>query len=59
MGYGDDMSEAPHEPDERDLADHDPEEVLRRLLAISPKDAEKARDDAAAAAKPEADRRSE
>jgi hypothetical protein len=53
------MSEAPREPDERDLADHDPEDVLRPMLAISPEDAEKAREDAAEAARPEADRRSE
>jgi hypothetical protein len=40
-------------PDERDLADRDPEEVLRRMLAISAEDAEKVREDAAAAVKPE------
>ena len=32
-----------HEPDERDLAGQDPEEVLRRMLAISPEDAEEVR----------------
>lgn len=36
-------------PDERDLADHDPVEVLRRMLAISPEDAARAREDAAKA----------
>lgn len=40
---------------ERDLADRDPVEVLRRILAISPEDAEKVREDAAQAVKPETD----
>jgi hypothetical protein len=43
------MAEPKRHPDERDLADQDPVEVLRRLLAISPKDAEKVREDAAKA----------
>jgi len=38
------------EPDERDLAGKDPLEVLRAALAISPEDAKKVRDDAAAKA---------
>jgi putative ubiquitin-RnfH superfamily antitoxin RatB of RatAB toxin-antitoxin module len=43
------MAEPKRHPDERDLADQDPVEVLRRLLAIRPKDAEKVREDAAKA----------
>jgi hypothetical protein len=35
------------EADERDLADKDPVDVLRRMLAISREDAEKVREDAA------------
>jgi hypothetical protein len=35
------------DPDERDLADKDPVEVLRRMLKISPEDAEQVREDAA------------
>lgn len=35
------------EADESDLADKDPLEVVRRMLAISPEDAEKVREDAA------------
>lgn len=48
------MAETPRErePDERDLADHDPKEVLRRMLAISPEDAEKVREEAAKKAEP-------
>jgi hypothetical protein len=42
-------------PDERDLADQDPVEVLRRMLAISPEDAEAVRRDAAAIASTESD----
>ncbi|MFL6240067.1 MAG: hypothetical protein ACJ735_11315 [Actinomycetes bacterium] len=37
--------------DERDLTDQDPEEVLRRMLAISPEDAAEVREDAAEKAK--------
>jgi hypothetical protein len=45
--YGGRMSKAAREPDESNLADKDPVEVLRRMLAISPEDAEKVREDAA------------
>lgn len=38
------------DPTEADLAGHDPVEVLRRALAISPEDAAKVREDAAKAA---------
>lgn len=41
------------DPDESDLADQDPVEVMRRILAISPEDAAKVRDDAARATKAE------
>jgi hypothetical protein len=39
-------------PDERDLAGQDPEEVLRRMLAISPEDAEQVRKHATEKAAP-------
>lgn len=45
------MSKPKREPDERDLADKDPVDVLRRMLAISPEDAEKVREVAAEAAR--------
>jgi hypothetical protein len=45
------MSQPDREPDESDLADKDPLDVLRRMLAISPADAEQVREDAAEAAK--------
>jgi hypothetical protein len=49
-GYGNHVTEpAERDPDERDLADRDPVEVLRAMLAISPEDAEKVREDAAKA----------
>jgi hypothetical protein len=40
------------EPNEHDLAGQNPVEVLRRALAISPKDAKQVREDAAKSAKP-------
>jgi len=43
-------------PDESDLADKDPVDVLRRMLAISPQDAEQVREDAAKAQKPANDK---
>lgn len=46
-------AEPTRDPDERDLADKDPVEVLKRMLAISPEDAERAREDAAEAARRE------
>lgn len=41
------------EPELEDLADKDPVDVLKRMLAISPDDAEKVREDAAEAARGE------
>jgi hypothetical protein len=46
------MGEAKRDPDERDLAGQDPEEVLRRMLAISPEDAADVRRDATEKAEP-------
>jgi hypothetical protein len=40
------MPDPDRHPDERDLADQDPVEVMRRMLAIKPEDAEQVRDDA-------------
>lgn len=40
------MAAPKRDPDERDLAGQDPEEVLRRMLAISPEDAAELRKDA-------------
>jgi hypothetical protein len=40
------------DPDERDLAGQDPEEVLRRILAISPEDAAEVREQASEKAAP-------
>lgn len=45
------MGKEKRDVDERDLADKDPVDVLRRMLAISPEDAEKVRQDAAEKAK--------
>jgi putative ubiquitin-RnfH superfamily antitoxin RatB of RatAB toxin-antitoxin module len=45
------MAERKRDTDERELADHDPVEVLRAIMAISPEDAEKVRADAAEAMK--------
>jgi hypothetical protein len=40
------------DPDERDLAGQDPEEVLRRMLAITPEDAADVRREATEKAAP-------
>jgi hypothetical protein len=47
------VGEKQREPELTDLADQDPVDVLRRMLAISPEDAEQVREDAAEAAKGE------
>lgn len=47
------MAEPKRDPDERDLAGQDPEEVLRRMLAISPVDAAEVREKASEKAEPE------
>ena len=47
------MAEADkRDPDERDLAGQDPEEVLRRMLKISPEDAAEVREQASEKAAP-------
>lgn len=45
------MSKTERQPELHDLAEKDPVDVLRRMLAISPEDAEKVREDAAKASK--------
>lgn len=46
------VTDPKRDPDERDLAGQDPEEVLRRMLAISPEDAAEVREKASEKAAP-------